>query len=121
MQGILRELGLSSALWRSESEFCSLVELRERIIQASWERKEAILIVKLLCWLEETETGLLSELKLYGEERDEIRFFRMQVGEENRYHHALQRELVQVDCVISDLQKSLGNMISQHSLARSPL
>ncbi len=113
MQELLGELGFSASFWRSESEFCSLVELRNRIDQSSWERKEAILIVKLLCWLEETETGLLSELKLYGEEREEISYFRMQIGEENRYHKTLQEQLTEVDCVIYDLQKSLGSMTSR--------
>jgi hypothetical protein len=103
---------LSSALWRSESEFVSIEELRYRIEQTSWERKESILIVKLLCWLEDTETGLLSELKLYGEERDEIAYFRMQSGEENPYYFNLQKELTERDCVIYDMAKSLGNMLS---------
>lgn len=112
MQGLLGELGLSSSLWRSESEFCSLIELRDRIGQVSWERKEAILIVKLLSWLEETETGLLSELKLYGEERNEIAYFRMQAGEENLYYIQLQQQLTGRDCVIYDMAKSLGNMLA---------
>lgn len=112
MQELLSELGLSSVLFRSESEFCSIMELRDRVVQASWERKESILIVKLLCWLEDTDTGLLSELKLYGEERDEISYFRMQAGEENIYHGKLQEKLSNVDCVIYDMTKSLGNMLS---------
>jgi DNA polymerase III epsilon subunit-like protein len=112
MQELLSELGFSSSLWRSESEFCSIVELRDRITQTSWERKESILIVKLLCWLTESETGLLSELKLYGEERTEITYFRMQSGEENPYYNSLQKELTERDCVIYDMTKNLGNMIT---------
>ena len=61
--------------------------------------------MKLLCWLTESETGLLSELKLYGEERNEIAYFRMQSGEENPYHRELQEKLNIIDCVIYDMAK----------------
>lgn len=78
--------------------------------------------MKLLCWLTESETGLLSELKLYGEERNEIAYFRMQSGEENPYHRELQENLNIIDCVIYDMAKSLGNMLSlafQSSISRT--
>lgn len=55
-------------------------------------RKELIFSLKILIWLEHTETGKLDELKYYGEEytfRDLLR-----CGEyENSYFHAKRRVL----------------------------
>lgn len=65
ISSILDELGISSGQIRTHGEFCSFEEIHVRIAKKQWKRKESILITKLLFWLEDTETGLLSELKLY--------------------------------------------------------
>lgn len=38
-----------------------------------------IFLVKILCWLEKTETGLIDELKFYGKEYGYLPWFRMRL------------------------------------------
>jgi hypothetical protein len=78
MKMLVEELGYKSEIYHAREEYISIDELQERIVRGNWKRKESILITKLLYWLEDTPTGLVKELKLYGEEREEIAFFRMQ-------------------------------------------
>lgn len=63
------------------SEFLSLDALRESYDKPSWARKESILLSKILFWLSDTNTGRIDELKFYGNEREEIGFFRAKKGE----------------------------------------
>lgn len=112
MQSLTEELGYSSEIYHAPSEYCSIDELWERINRGNWKRKESILITKLLYWLEGTETWLIKELKLYGEEREEIVFYRMQEWEYNHYYSQLQNSLNAVDVVIYDMSKHIGGVNS---------
>lgn len=80
-------------------------ELYERIVRGNWSRKESVLITKLLYWSQNTNTGLLKELKLYGEERDQIVFYQMQEGENNFYYTQLRKKLQLADIVVYDIYK----------------
>lgn len=110
MQTLIIELGYTPQIYHAPDEYCSMKELEERINRGNWKRKEWILIAKLLYWIMNTKTWLLKELKLYGEEREEIAFFRMQSGESNKYYRDLQISLDIVDVIIYDLTKHLTSI-----------
>lgn len=112
IETLTRELGYTSQIYHAPEEYCSIDELDERVRLGNWKRKESILIIKLLYWLEDTPTGLLKELKLYGEEREEIAFFRMQEWEINPYYTQLQESLTTAEVVIYDITKHLSSIRS---------
>ncbi len=85
MSWLLEELGVSYRVHEDASEYISELELESMLQGSSWGRKEWILITKLLIWREDTTTGLLRELKLYGEERNLIEYYRAESTEPNRY------------------------------------
>lgn len=88
MMELLTELGISAHVHEHASEYISEEELRTILSRTDWERKEWILVTKLLFWREDTTTGLLRELKLYGEERTLIDYYRALPLEDNRYIEA---------------------------------
>jgi hypothetical protein len=48
-----------------------------------WKRKEAIFLIKICSAILESNSGLIDELKYYGEERTMIDFFQSEEGEES--------------------------------------
>ncbi len=75
MKQVLIEAGHTVSIYRDTEYFCSIDMLSHWLGMAKWNRKESILIVKLMSWIRETETGLLDELKYYGDERSLIELF----------------------------------------------
>jgi hypothetical protein len=49
-------------------QYCSFDALAAYIERPQLSRKESIFSLKMLQWTHQTETGLLDELKYYGEE-----------------------------------------------------
>jgi hypothetical protein len=64
-QSLLQDAGYRTHVFESISQFCSLDMLSYWLGMTTWTRKETILILKLASWLDETQTGLLDELKYY--------------------------------------------------------
>ena len=81
LENILQMSNIDATFVYDISEFLSLDALRESYEKASWNRKESILLTKILFWLSTTKTGLIDELKFYGSEREEIGFFQAKKGE----------------------------------------
>lgn len=102
---LLQSMGYTSIVMQNPSEYLSLTALTTYLEKDTWNRKETILILKLLFWREDTQTGNLSELKLYGEERKEIEFFRMSPGEHDSFYDALIARGGDTDVIIHDAMR----------------
>ena len=79
-----------------------------------WKRKMGILMTKILFWLEDTETGLLDELKFYGSERQDIQFFRSRESEENIFQKEQTHITPETRCIIESsfpLTETCGNCL----------
>lgn len=65
------------------TKWCSVLYMREILMSnESYSRKKLILILKIAFWMTKTETGLIDELKFYGDERtmiDNIPFSRERI------------------------------------------
>ena len=91
--------------------YCSLNTLESFIQKSLLQRKELIFSIKMLFWLQNTKTGLLDELKYYGEEREWMEFFRLDESEyshfqEKQKENALTADILIGDPWIEELQKS---------------
>ena len=75
LKQVLIEAGHTVSVYRDAEYFCSIDMLSYWLSMHEWKRKESILIVKLMSWIRVTETGLLDELKYYGDERSLIELF----------------------------------------------
>lgn len=72
------------------------------IEKTSFNRKELIFSIKMLFWLENTKTGLLDELKYYGEEREWIEFFRLDESEYSPFQKKQEEKILAADILIGD-------------------
>lgn len=99
---ILKEHGRKTEEIIGIERFCSIEALEEFLKKESWERKESILIGKLLWWLQDTRTWLLEELKFYGTEHEMLPYFRS-TPEESSYFYEQHTEAIKDSrCVIDE-------------------
>jgi DNA polymerase III epsilon subunit-like protein len=100
---ILGSEGMKSTLSIETSRWVSIDALIEAIESSTkWKRKYAILITKILLWLETTETGLLDELGFYGDERDMIELLRTQESESHIFRSSYEERQSTYDIVIME-------------------
>lgn len=72
----LEKYGIPSIVSLEASRYISIQALEESLLEDTlYKRKKVIFLLKLAFWIDDTQTGLLDELKLYGEERDMIHLF----------------------------------------------
>lgn len=103
--------GYKAELIMETKRYCSLNTLESFIQKSLLQRKELIFSIKMLFWLQNTKTGLLDELKYYGEEREWMEFFRLDESEyshfqEKQKENALTADILIGDPWIEELQKS---------------
>ncbi len=103
LKQLLEEEGLAPTVFASHARYLSRIVLREQLEKKSWKRKETIFLLKLLSWSLRTETGLLDELKFYGEEREYLYLFRMAKNEENIYTEKRDRAMGEGSIIICDI------------------
>lgn len=72
-------------IYREADKFISFETIEGFLEKSFWNRKETILLAKLDFWLRYTKTGLLDELKFYGDERIWLELFRATQDEENPF------------------------------------
>ena len=87
---VLMEKWFTVGILAPFSEYISFEQLWDWMSKEKFSRKELIFSLKILIWLEHTETGKIDELKYYGEEytfRDLLRCSE----DENSYFHAKRR------------------------------
>jgi hypothetical protein len=79
------------------------------------ERKLFILILRVLLWIEKTETGILSELKIYGKENEFKQLFELRSNEENIF--SLKQKTSQKKVLIAEAKDYLSSDLeSPHTL-----
>lgn len=83
-------------------KYCSLSVLESYIEQKNLNRKEIIFGLKMLFWLEKTSTGLLDELKYYGEERVMVELFRSEEDEYSHFRTSQEAHIQESDILIAD-------------------
>ena len=103
LKQLLEEEGLAPTVFSSHGRYLSRMVLQEQLEKKSWKRKETIFLLKLLSWSLKTETGLLDELKFYGEEREYLYLFRMAKNEENIYTEKRDRAIGESSIIICDI------------------
>ncbi len=69
----------------------------------SYSRKKLILILKIAFWMTKTETGLIDELKFYGDERTMIDIFRSQENEYSHWRNQYEAKIENMPILISDI------------------
>jgi DNA polymerase III epsilon subunit family exonuclease len=109
LEWVLKTLWYMAWIYKDQSHFFSEEMLDYWLSMKTWKRKEVILIVKICTTLIESGTGLIDELKYYGDERVMIDFFRSEDGEANRFFDLYEASLRTNDVLIADLYgPSLG-------------
>ena len=109
----LWEAGKKISIYRESEKFISLETISGFLRKDIWNRKESIFITKILFWLEKTATGLIDELKFYGEERIWINLFRSDITEINWFIQRARQTENSSDILITD---SLNKELFCHSL-----
>ena len=65
-------------------------------------RKELILTLKIMCWMTETTTGLLDEMKFYGDERNMIDTYRCRADEYPIWRKTYESKIESIPVLIVD-------------------
>jgi DNA polymerase III epsilon subunit family exonuclease len=77
MSGLLMENSIENMIAITPDKWCSIENMRELMMgDRILGRKELILTLKIAYWLTETNTGLLDEMKYYGDERNMLDIYR---------------------------------------------
>lgn len=86
------------------NKWCSIGYIQELLSgkEIFW-RKKLILILKIAFWITETKTGLLDELKFYGEERNVLDIFRGRDTEQNIWREQYEKHIKNIPVLISDI------------------
>lgn len=88
----------------SPEKWCSVRYIREILIwDESYSRKRLVLILKIAFWMTKTETGILDELKFYGDERAMIDLFRAQETEYFQWRTQYEKKIENIPILISDI------------------
>ena len=103
MYSILSEKWYSIEEYFESTRFCSIEMIHAWLKKGTWSRKETILMIKILTWLWETKTGLLDELKFYGEEREYIDIFRSEKTEWNIFREEKRKKIDQSKIIIAEM------------------
>lgn len=98
----LNTAGYKAELIIETKRYCSLNTLESFIQKSLLQRKELIFCIKMLFWLQNTKTGLLDELKYYGEEREWIEFFRLDESEYSHFQKKQKENALTADILIGD-------------------
>jgi DNA polymerase III epsilon subunit family exonuclease len=113
LEWILRSTWYTIWVFKNQSHFFSIGMINYWLNMKIWKRKEAILILKICSTILESGTGLIDELKYYGDERMMIDFFRSEEDENNYFFALYKKSLVANDILIADLYT--------RSLSKAPL
>lgn len=104
MSSLLSEYNIDNIIAIAPEKWCSVAYMQELLLgSAIFPRKKTILILKIASWMTETKTGLLDELKFYGEERNMIDIFRSQSDEFSIWREHYEQKLQQTPVLITDI------------------
>lgn len=84
---LLKEHHLDAVIAHEYFEFITASEVITALesLNTASERKQSIFLIKMAFWLTETRTGLISELKYYGNEFSLLESFRLHSSESNTF------------------------------------
>ncbi len=103
MSGFLKEHGIENMMTISPEKWCSVEYIRELIQDdRRLSRKEMILTLKIMYWMTETTTGLLDEMKFYGDERKMIDIYRCRADEYPIWRTTYESRIYNIPVLIAD-------------------
>ncbi len=109
LQKILENSALSVHFRYEFYQFIASEEIFKKILQdKNIERKYFIFLIKMLFWLTDTKTGLVNELKYYGQEFDWLENFRLQENETNIFLENQEKNLKNSDIIIEVFNKNIS-------------
>jgi DNA polymerase III epsilon subunit-like protein len=103
MSGLLNKNNIENIIAITPDKWCSVAYMRELILSdRSLGRKEMILTLKMAYWLIGTTTGLLDEMKFYGDERNMIDIYKCRSDESNIWRSAYESNIQTIPVLIVD-------------------
>lgn len=85
------------------NKWCSVEYMRDLLLGSeSFSRKKLILIMKIAFWMTDTKTGLIDELKFYGDERNMVEIFRSNEQESSIWRKQYEQKIKKAPVLISD-------------------
>ena len=114
MSQALRKNGIENMVAVPINKWCSIGYMRELLMGSeNFPRKKIILILKIAFWMTETKTGLIDELKFYGDERGMIEIFRSNEQDRSIWREEYEKKNKEAPLLISDAYNlKIGNQDS---------
>ncbi len=103
MSEILTQNSIENMVAITPEKWCSVEYMRELLMSDHLlPRKELILTLKIACWLTETTTWLLDEMKFYGEERNMLDLYRTRWDESHIWREQYESRIRTIPLLIYD-------------------
>lgn len=103
MSQFLSENNIENMISIPPDRWCSVNYLRELICSdVQFERKHMILTLKVAYWMTSTVTGLLDEMKFYGEERNMLDLYRTRSDESHIWRMEYESKIQKIPLLICD-------------------
>lgn len=103
----LEKQWIKSKIWHNKYEFVAWSEIiNEALNSQNLDRKYRIFLIKMMFWLYNTKTWLLSELKYYGEEYNFLENFRLEENEKNFFWENYQKSIEDCKVIIENFNKN---------------
>lgn len=104
MSRFLTEHQIENIISIKTEKWCSVEYIRELLMSdLQFGRKKFILIAKLSFWIGQTKTGLLDELKYYGDERNMLPLFFCRENEWNIWREEYAKKIRKTPLLISEI------------------
>lgn len=104
MSGSLQKNSIENMIAIPVNKWCSVEYMRDLLLSPEgFSRKKMILILKLAFWMTETKTGLIDELKFYGDERNMIEIFRSNEQDSTIWREEYEQKIKDIPVLISDI------------------
>ncbi len=101
------------------SKWCSVEYIRELLISESvLQRKQMVLLLKIAYWLTETTTGLLDEMKFYGEERNILDIYRCRSDESHIWRMEYESKIQKIPVLICDAYYFDGKIPGRYTIIK---
>lgn len=101
------------------NKWCSVEYIRELLVGESLlQRKQMILLLKITFWLTETSTGLLDEMKFYGEERNMLDIYRCRADESHIWRAEYESKIQKIPVLICDAYHFGGQIPGRYTIIK---
>jgi DNA polymerase III epsilon subunit family exonuclease len=119
MSGFLKEHGIENMMTISPEKWCSVEYIRELIQDdRCLNRKEMILTLKIMYWMTETTTGLLDEMKFYGDERKMIDIYRCRADEYPIWRTTYESRIYSTPILIADAYSFTTQIAGRYTIVK---